>query len=284
MTEKGQDILIGIDLGTSQSAISTSTGEKHVVDSYVGWPVDAVARKILKKDVLFGAEAVENRTMLDLHRPLERGLLKEGSEKDQQAIRELLGHLMELAGVSDRAQEGRQGPGRRRRPRRGAPGQQAARSRGDARFCRWADHRLRALCRRLRSRRPAPRHRRRRRRRDHRFLRHAGPLPHRGGPTDPDQRRRLDRRTARQAAQRAAPRHQRVDPHRARLEGNLEFHGQGAQPGAGLGADRRQAHRRSTSPKRCGRPARPSAHRWRRPCSTSSPRRSRSTRNRSATT
>ncbi len=106
MTEKGQEILIGIDLGTSQSAISTSTGEKHVVASYVGWPVDAVARKILKKDVLFGQEAVENRTMLDLHRPLERGLLKEGSEKDQQAIRELLGHLMDLAGVSAERKKG----------------------------------------------------------------------------------------------------------------------------------------------------------------------------------
>lgn len=106
MTEKGQEILIGIDLGTSQSAISTSTGEKHVVASYVGWPVDAVARKILKKDVLFGQEAVDNRTMLDLHRPLERGLLKEGSEKDQQAIRELLGHLMDLAGVSAERKKG----------------------------------------------------------------------------------------------------------------------------------------------------------------------------------
>jgi len=106
MTEKTEDLLIGIDLGTSQSAISTSTGERHVVDSYVGWPVDAVARKILKRDVLFGREAVENRTMLDLHRPLERGLLKEGAEKDQQAIRELLAHLMDLAGVAAERKKG----------------------------------------------------------------------------------------------------------------------------------------------------------------------------------
>ena len=28
--------------------------------------------------------------MLDLHRPLERGLIKEGSEKDAEAVRELL--------------------------------------------------------------------------------------------------------------------------------------------------------------------------------------------------
>ncbi len=106
MTEESQELLIGIDLGTSQSAIATSTGERHVVDSYVGWPVDAVARKILKKDVVFGQDAVDNRTMLDLHRPLERGLLKEGSEKDQQAIRELLAHLMDLAGVAAERKKG----------------------------------------------------------------------------------------------------------------------------------------------------------------------------------
>lgn len=101
MTGKAQYLLVGIDLGTSQSAIATSAGVRKVVDSYVGWPVDAVARKILKKEVLFGQDAVENRTMLEVHRPLERGLLKEGSDKDQQAIRELLSHLLDLAGVPD---------------------------------------------------------------------------------------------------------------------------------------------------------------------------------------
>jgi len=34
--------------------------------------------------------------MLDLHRPLERGLIKEGSERDLQAARELLRHLLSL--------------------------------------------------------------------------------------------------------------------------------------------------------------------------------------------
>lgn len=101
MTDTSKHLLVGIDLGTSQSSISTSAGEKRVVDSYVGWPVDAVARKILKKEVLFGSDAVENRTMLEVHRPLERGLLREGSDKDQQAIRELLGHLLELGGAAE---------------------------------------------------------------------------------------------------------------------------------------------------------------------------------------
>ena len=75
---------VGIDLGTSRSAVSASNGQRHVVESYVGWPVDMVARKVLKQDVLIGGDAVKNRTMLDLHRPLERGLIKEGSEKDLQ--------------------------------------------------------------------------------------------------------------------------------------------------------------------------------------------------------
>ena len=87
----------GIDLGTSRSSITASSGARHVVDSYVGWPVDMVARKVLKRAVLIGREALDNRVMLDLHRPLERGLVKEGSEKDLVAVRELLSHLLGLA-------------------------------------------------------------------------------------------------------------------------------------------------------------------------------------------
>ena len=95
--KKAEYLYVGIDLGTSQSSVSASNGERHVVKSLVGWPVDNVARKILKKDVLIGAEALENRTMLDFHRPLERGLVKEGSEKELSAVRELLKHLLGLA-------------------------------------------------------------------------------------------------------------------------------------------------------------------------------------------
>jgi rod shape-determining protein MreB len=92
-------LLAGIDLGTSRSSISASNGQRHVVDSFVGWPVDMVARKVMKKSVVIGREALENRLMLDLHRPLERGLIKEGSEKDEAAVRELLVHLLGLVGA-----------------------------------------------------------------------------------------------------------------------------------------------------------------------------------------
>jgi len=100
MSKKDDVLYVGIDLGTSQSSISASNGQRHVVKSLVGWPLDMVSKKILKRDVLIGQEALENRPMLDLHRPLERGLIKEGSEKDLAAVRELLAHLLSLVGVN----------------------------------------------------------------------------------------------------------------------------------------------------------------------------------------
>jgi rod shape-determining protein MreB len=94
--EQAPPLRVGIDLGTSRSAISCSGGGQFVVDSFVGWPADLVARKVLKKDLVIGRDALDNRTMLDLHRPLERGLIKEGSDRDLQAARELLRHLLSL--------------------------------------------------------------------------------------------------------------------------------------------------------------------------------------------
>ena len=102
MEETNEPLCVGIDLGTSRSSISASTGERHVVDSYVGWPVDMVARKLVKKSVLVGREALDNRPMLDLRRPLERGIMKDGSEKDQEAVQEILRHLISLAGIKQK--------------------------------------------------------------------------------------------------------------------------------------------------------------------------------------
>ena len=102
MEEFNETLCVGIDLGTSRSSISASNGERHVIDSYVGWPVDMVARKLVKKSVLVGREALDNRSMLDLRRPLERGVMKEGSEKDQEAVQEILRHLINVAGIKQK--------------------------------------------------------------------------------------------------------------------------------------------------------------------------------------
>ena len=90
-------LLIGIDLGTSRSAISASNGGKFWVESYVGWPKDFIARKVLGKPMLFGEEAVKHRLSLDMYRPLKNGVIKEGAARDAEAVKELIHHLISLA-------------------------------------------------------------------------------------------------------------------------------------------------------------------------------------------
>lgn len=97
-------VYVGIDLGTSRSVISASNGSRKWVDSYVGWPKDFVAKKTLGKRVLFGADALEHRLSLNLSRPLQNGVIKEGTEQDEAAVKELIDHLVELAGT-ERDQE-----------------------------------------------------------------------------------------------------------------------------------------------------------------------------------
>ncbi|HLU49473.1 MAG TPA: hypothetical protein VK116_15355, partial [Planctomycetota bacterium] len=69
-----ETVYLGIDLGTSRTSVTTSTGVRETVWSYVGYPRDHVARKKFGgRDVIFGREAVENRMSLNLIRPLAGG-------------------------------------------------------------------------------------------------------------------------------------------------------------------------------------------------------------------
>lgn len=95
-TTKKDELFIGIDLGTSSSAIVASNGKKSWVESYVGWPKDFISEKVIKRSVLFGTEAFKHRLAMDIYRPLERGVIKEGTEKDQLAVKELIRHLIKL--------------------------------------------------------------------------------------------------------------------------------------------------------------------------------------------
>jgi rod shape-determining protein MreB len=102
MEETNETLCVGIDLGTSRSSISASNGERHVIDSYVGWPLDMVARKLIQKPILVGREALDSRSMLDLRRPMERGLIKDGSKKDEEAVQEILRHLITQTGLKQK--------------------------------------------------------------------------------------------------------------------------------------------------------------------------------------
>lgn len=95
---KSDQILhIGIDLGTSRSVVCASNGIREWTESYVGWPKDFIARRTLGNRVLFGAEALEHRLSLELSRPLANGVIREGTELEEEAVRELIGYLISLA-------------------------------------------------------------------------------------------------------------------------------------------------------------------------------------------
>ena len=90
-------LYIGIDLGTSRSAVSASNGKREWVESYVGWPRDFVARKMLGDEVLFGDKVLQNRMSLEVIRPLESGVIRDGTPRHEEAVRKLIHHLIELA-------------------------------------------------------------------------------------------------------------------------------------------------------------------------------------------
>jgi rod shape-determining protein MreB len=102
--DKDQGVLyMGIDLGTSRTSVSASNGARETVSSYVGYPKDVVSKKLLKKDVLFGDEALRHRLSLDLYRPLAKGVLKHSeesgsqAEKNRKAAEDLIGEIIRMA-------------------------------------------------------------------------------------------------------------------------------------------------------------------------------------------
>ena len=106
------DILcIGLDLGTSQSSIATSTGVRSTVTSVVGWPKDLISYKFLQKQVVIGDDCLENRMAVDMIWPLEHGVFRhrpaaeseeEGGASDEddreaEAVQHLISYILELA-------------------------------------------------------------------------------------------------------------------------------------------------------------------------------------------
>jgi len=95
-------VYLGIDLGTSRTSITSSTGVRETCWSYVGYPKDHVAKKKMGgRDIIYGQEALENRMSLNLFRPLAGGSIKhkgaKDSEETKRAIRDLLEHVVGLA-------------------------------------------------------------------------------------------------------------------------------------------------------------------------------------------
>jgi rod shape-determining protein MreB and related proteins len=104
----GDILYLGVDLGTANCSVATSSDITRTVPSVVGWPKDLVAYKFLQKSIVFGEESIRNRMALDLFYPLEKGGLKfrssegrnpDGENRETAAVLELVRHVIQLAEI-----------------------------------------------------------------------------------------------------------------------------------------------------------------------------------------
>ncbi|MEO5338015.1 MAG: rod shape-determining protein [Magnetospirillum sp. WYHS-4] len=99
----GKTLYVGVDLGTSRTVVMSDRGHKFVVRSVVGYPRDLIGIKLLNAPYVVGEQAFEMRSYLDLHYPLEDGVLREFTERDREVARHLLGYVLKQldAGEND---------------------------------------------------------------------------------------------------------------------------------------------------------------------------------------
>lgn len=68
--------LVGMDFGSFKTSVVASNGKRETLFTAVGWPKDHVARSLLGRDVVFGADIVRQRLALNVIRPFAKGALK----------------------------------------------------------------------------------------------------------------------------------------------------------------------------------------------------------------
>lgn len=87
--------LVGIDLGTCRTVVVSADGKEMTIRSVVGYPKDIISRQAVGEGPLFGDDALEKRNFLELCHPLAEGVIRDASERDYQAARELIHHVVD---------------------------------------------------------------------------------------------------------------------------------------------------------------------------------------------
>jgi len=101
--DAGAITYIGVDFGASRFALSTSDGIKRMTPTVVGWPKDEIAREYLRKDVVFGEDALKNRLALDIHYPMKKGVIGDDETgRDVDAARAIFDHMITLLKESNK--------------------------------------------------------------------------------------------------------------------------------------------------------------------------------------
>jgi rod shape-determining protein MreB len=88
-----QDLLLGIDLGTSRTAVVTNRGVRTVFDSAVAYPRDLIGVKLLGSTHVVGDEAL-GKSFLEVDFPLKDGVLKETGDIQRDAARKLIAYAV----------------------------------------------------------------------------------------------------------------------------------------------------------------------------------------------
>ncbi|MDX8393514.1 MAG: rod shape-determining protein [Mariprofundales bacterium] len=84
-------IHIGIDLGTSHTSVTTSTGARFTCITCVGYAKDIIAKKRFGTDIVFGQKALDNKLALDIVWPLADGII---CNDEDTATRAILEHVI----------------------------------------------------------------------------------------------------------------------------------------------------------------------------------------------
>ncbi|MEO5341956.1 MAG: rod shape-determining protein [Gammaproteobacteria bacterium SHHR-1] len=88
------DLLLGIDLGTSRTAVVSSRGLRTLFDSAVAYPKDLIGVKLLGAAHVVGSEAL-GKSFLEVDYPLKDGVLKQSGDMQQDAARKLIAYAVQ---------------------------------------------------------------------------------------------------------------------------------------------------------------------------------------------
>lgn len=88
---------MGIDLGTSWTAVMSDRGDRFLNRTIVGYPKDVIGWKVVGSNFVVGEDVLRQKDSLSIYYPMERGVLKDTTDEDITAATELLTYVVSLA-------------------------------------------------------------------------------------------------------------------------------------------------------------------------------------------
>ncbi|MEE9503548.1 MAG: MamK family actin-like protein [Thermodesulfobacteriota bacterium] len=94
--KRKNQLCIGVDLGTSWTAVMSESNVKHNDRTVVGYPKDIIGRHVVGSNFVFGEDALRQKQSLSLYYPLESGVVKDTTDEDIAAATAFLTYTVSL--------------------------------------------------------------------------------------------------------------------------------------------------------------------------------------------